>query len=129
MELEETEESFRKELLHDDLSDMYAKDEAESAVWLVLHCWPDQPDGGVVPNGYSLQGPRRQFLYFQGKLGVPTDVAPRLVNEWHKESFYHCGTSKLVDVLQSRFVITNLEKIGREVVRGCQICQATNPPN
>ena len=57
-----------------------------SAAWVRLHPESYQPveEDDLVGGVNSLFGPQRQYLYWNGKIRMPKQVAKALVDEWHR---------------------------------------------
>ena len=63
--------------------------------------------GAEWPHGCQLRADKKQFMYIDGKLCVPTSLAKRLVNQWHEGPLGHAGQRKMIADMKTRFVMAD----------------------
>jgi len=127
--------SDRKQVIEDcifneDWSDAVMNSARWKDEWQKVHDLNDgNSDDELWPKGFQLRGEGRNLLYFEGKICVPEQVAPQLVQQWHEWQLGHAGIEKMLQDLKARFIIPDVENLVKQVKRGCQVCQSCDHLN
>jgi hypothetical protein len=90
--------------------------------------WDMVISGHDWPNGISLRGHQKQYMYLDHRICVPESLAVELISEWHT-NLGHQGVNRTIQDVSQRFTVPHLSKFANVMIKGCQLCQAVKKPN